>query len=159
MRGGHLSLGPQDIKVDRSSVLGNPYEMERDESNRHRICEADKHWLYANILRWIKCKRDGVPRSQWGTIDPLNLPQSTKNPFDTTGLRIAAKWKAPTVAQVEYEFTRLCYLATQHDINLICWCFPKECHADTRRAAIVWYYKEYQAECHNIETNIREFFG
>lgn len=158
MRGG-LSLGLDDIRVDRGSVLGNPYALKKDESNRSQICTAYKYWLFANIKRWIDSKNEGLPSSWWGSIDPLALPITVKNPADLQGLAIADSWKQPSVAQVEKEFTRLCYLASLRDINLICWCFPKECHADNLRLAIIWYYKEYEAECQKIETNIREFFG
>ena len=160
MRGGNLSLGLNDIRVDRGSYLGNPYELKKDESNRSQICTAYKYWLFANIQCWQKMKAQGIPPSRWGTIDPIALPVIIKVPLDLmAGLAIASAWKAPTVAQVENEFTRICHLATQQDINLICWCFPKECHADNLRAAIIWYHKAYLEECLKIETTIREFFN
>ena len=152
MRGGNLSLGLYDFKVDLSSILGNPYEMEKDESNRDRVCEAYKHWLFANIKHWLDMKNRDIPKSQWGYIDPTSLAIAA-------GLRVAPTWKKFNVAQVESEFTKLCYEATQHDIGLICWCFPKACHADVLRAALIWYHKTYLEECLKIETTIKEFFG
>jgi len=152
MRGGSFSFGPHDIRVDRGSILGNPYEMAKDESNRDRVCLAYKHWLFANIRYWLDMKEKGIAKALWWHIDPKSIAIASD-------LRIAPSWKQFTVAQVESEFTRLCYEATQHDINLICWCFPKACHADVLRAALIWYYEEhYLKECSRIETTIKEFF-
>jgi hypothetical protein len=151
MRGGNLSLGLEDIRVDRGSVLGNPYEMNKDESNRDRVCEAYKHWLFANIKCWLEAKKRDIPPAGWGHIDPSSLAIAS-------GLRIAPAWKQPSVSQVEAEFIRLCYLATQQNISLICWCFPKACHADVLRAALVWYHKTYAEECLRIELTLKEFF-
>lgn len=151
MRGGNLSLGPEDIRVDRGSVLGNPYEMEKDESNRDRVVEAYKHWLFANIKCWLEAKSEGIP-TRLLSIDPSSLAIAS-------GLRIAPAWKQPSVAQVEVEFIRLCYLATQQDISLICWCFPKACHADVLRAALIWYHETYTEECLRIELTLKEFFN
>ena len=152
MRGGAFSFSLNDFRVDRGSILGNPYEMLRDESNRDRVCEAYKHWLFANIKRWLGMKSRGISQAQWGCIDPMSLAISS-------GLSLAPKWKQVSVAQVEYEFTRLCHEATRHDIGLICWCFPKACHADVLRSALIWYHKTYSEECFKIETTVREFFG
>ena len=159
MRGGNLSLGLFDFRVDRGSPLGNPYEMEKDESNRDRVCEAYRHWLFANVRMWTDMKKRNMPRSWWNCINPLNLPVVTKNPFDTTGLRLAPSWTQADVAQVENEFTKLCYTVSEHDISLICWCFPKACHADVLRSAIIWYHKAYLEECRQVEVTINEFFG
>lgn len=152
MRGGSLSLGPYDFKVDRTSILGNPYEMEKDESNRDRVCEAYKHWLFANIQRWLDMKARSIPKTSWGHVDPTSLAIAKD-------LRVASTWKRFNVAQIESEFTKLSYEAIQHDISLICWCFPKACHADILRAALIWYHKTYLEECLKIETTIKEFFG
>lgn len=152
-----MSLGVDDFRVDRTSILGNPYEMDKDGHNRDRVCEAYRHWLFCNIKQWMKMKGQGVRKGSWGFIDPLNLIGS---PFDTTGLNLAPAWKQFNVAQVENEFTKLCYEATQRDISLICWCFPLVCHADKLRAALIWYHGEvYVKECLKTETTIREFFG
>lgn len=32
--------------------------------------------------------------------------------------------------KINKEMNRLIYLATQQDINLVCWCSPRACHAD-----------------------------
>jgi hypothetical protein len=127
--------------------------MSRDESNRDRVVEAYKHWLFANIKQWLKAKAQGVPASYWGFVDPTKLAIAE-------GLRIAPTWKQFTVAQVEKEFTNLCYQASRHDISLVCWCFPKACHADVLRSALIWYYSaHYVEECFKLETTVREFFG
>lgn len=152
MRGGGFSFSLNDFRVDRGSVLGNPYEMSRDESNRDLVVESYRHWLFANIKYWLDAKSRGIPKSLWLHIDPTKLAIAE-------GLRIAPTWKQFTVAQIESEFTRLCYEATQRDINLICWCFPKACHADVLRSALIWYHKTYLEECLKIETTVKEFFG
>lgn len=155
MRGDGFSFGPYDIRVDRGSILGNPYEMAKDESNRDRVCLAYKHWLFANIQCWLDLKDRGIAKSLWGAIyiDPKSIAIASD-------LRIAPSWEQVTVAQVESEFTRLCCEATRHDINLICWCFPKACHADVLRNALIWYHSaHYLKECSKIEANITEFFG
>lgn len=152
MRGGNFSFGAYDFRVDRGSILGNPYAMEKDESNRDRVVEAYRHWLFANIKYWLDMKSRGLPKARWGFIDPTSLAIASD-------LRIAPSWRQITVPQVENEFTHLCYEATQHDINLICWCFPKACHADVLRSALIWYHKTYLEECFRIETTIQEFFG
>jgi hypothetical protein len=151
MRGGAFSFGINDFRVDRGSYLGNPYEMDRNGSNRDHVIRAYKHWLFTNINHWLDMKSQKIRIDQWGFIDPMKLSTAA-------GLKIASGWKQFSVAQVESGFTRLSYEVTQRDINLICWCFPEPCHADILRSALIWYHKIYLEECLRIETTIAEFF-
>ena len=36
---------PWDFKVDRTTILGNPYNM-KDESERDKVCEQYEDWFY-----------------------------------------------------------------------------------------------------------------
>lgn len=36
---------PWDFKVDRSTIVGNPYNM-KDESERNKVCDSYNDWFY-----------------------------------------------------------------------------------------------------------------
>jgi hypothetical protein len=40
-----------DVRVDRSSVLGNPFNMEHDESLRDSVCDKYEEYFYKQIRR------------------------------------------------------------------------------------------------------------
>lgn len=83
----HKKDGSIAIKVDRSSVLGNPFYM-ADESKRDAVC--DKYETY-----FKKKIEDGLD-----------------------------------VAFIN-EVNRINELSQEHDVTLLCWCYPKRCHAET----------------------------
>ena len=59
----HKPKHPWDFKVDRTTILGNHYNM-KDESERAQVCEAYNDWFYyaaqsrllyvfKNIIRYL----------------------------------------------------------------------------------------------------------
>lgn len=105
-------LGYKDIVLDRSSVLGNPFELEdrNDFLLRSYVVSACSIWIWRNLLSTKDNK----------VIDPSLI--------DVT-LKISEKWKKPTVKEVREAIYNLVVL--KENIRLICWCNPKECHLTT----------------------------
>lgn len=105
-----------EIRVDRASVLGNPFEL-TTEADRYKVCEAYKEWLFFQIN------------------NPNNHTLSLQ-PWIDKGFKIATKFKAPTSKEVKNEICRLLTLLKQgKKLVLLCWCKQKDkevrCHADS----------------------------
>ena len=75
------------IRVDRTSVLGNPYVMP-DESYRDTVCDWYEDYFY-------------------DTVNSVRDHKSFKNKLN------------------------IIEIARTNDITLLCWCYPKRCHAET----------------------------
>ena len=107
-------LGYFDVICDRSSPLGNPYVLEREEG-RELIVEAFSTWLEANFKAY----------ENWA------LRSSTLDPF-AVGLGynlIAPAYKYPTVDEVVTAFVNILrMLHNGQKIRLLCHCEPKLCH-------------------------------
>ena len=77
------------IRVDRTSVLGNPYVMP-DETYRDTVCDWYEDYFYE-------------------TVNSLSdKEQSFKNALN-----------------------HIIDDAKNNDVTLLCWCYPKRCHAET----------------------------
>jgi hypothetical protein len=106
-------LGYIDVICDRSSVLGNPYLLEREE-DREMCVEVFSTWLDMNFQAY---KREDLRDKK---LDPaLVVP----------GLKIAEKYKRPTVAEIMMNIVNLAgMLDNGQKIRLLCHCEPKLCH-------------------------------
>lgn len=106
-------LGYIDVICDRNSALGNPYLLEREEV-RSLCVEAFSLWLDANFRAY---KREDLRDKK---LDPaLVIP----------GLKIADKYKYPTVAEIMMNIVNLAkMLDSGQKIRLLCHCAPKLCH-------------------------------
>lgn len=105
-------VGFTDVRVDRYSVLSNPYEL-TSEAQRKEVISEYRLWLLRIMLS---------PRSD---------EQPTLNYWS-----VAKKYKHPTINQVKDELERIANI--EGDIRLLCWCHPKECHADVLVMYLKW---------------------
>lgn len=121
-------LGWTDVRCDRKSVLGNPFDMGRDESLREPVCTAFREWLWANIkLREQSRGNESVILDCW-----------TKQ-----GLRVASAFKYPSANQVVRALLDITEkLQAGKQVRLICWCKRSDrevlCHADTVERCLIW---------------------
>lgn len=79
-----------DIRIDRTSVLGNPFELTKEE-DRKKVCNAYKEWLLSNL-----------------TLASLTSnPLTSVNLSQWSNLKIADKYKYPTPQQVKKEIKKI----------------------------------------------------
>lgn len=128
---GNLSpeLGYIDIRVDRASVLGNPFELTKEE-DRDKVCDAYEEWLQEN-LRILLSNYNGV------ALDPY---------LKKYYIAKASKFKYPTSNQVRKEINRLLTLIKQGNrLRLTCWCKEPDkevrCHADSIKKVLLSFCK------------------
>ena len=122
-RRGNLSppLGAVVIRIDRASVLGNPFDMGSNERLRPSVVEAHAAWLDAILNN--------------PAIDAVQLAISMAVKL---GLKLASAWKRPTARAVISELYRIGQLAKAQDVWIMCWCSPADCHGDAYKAVIEW---------------------
>lgn len=114
----HLKKHPDCFKVDRSSYLGNPFEL-TDESLRDKVCKAHKD--YVNVILNLKYEPQEVAKY-------LSL---------SYGLKLSKAWKKPTREQFISELNKLKEAFDKNvNLKLGCWCAPKQCHASNYIAII-----------------------
>lgn len=83
----------------------------------------------------------GVAREYVGRPSPLGNPfplrQETDRDLVVQQYRdwLRKQWQANGPAKAE--LLKLCKLAKAGDLELVCWCAPKACHADVIREAIL----------------------
>lgn len=106
----HLSHSTKtQVRVDRSSVLGNPFEMLM-ESERDKVCEAFQEYF------------DLVMRGH----NP-----SLKEIAEKYQVRLSGKYKgSPELIRLRIRDLTTQYLRDKN-LSLMCWCKPKRCHATT----------------------------
>ena len=128
---GNLSpeLGYIDIRVDRASVLGNPFDLTK-EADRDKVSDAYEEWLVLNYSQG------------WKDNYYVDLTQWTNQ-----GLKIAAKFKSPTSKQVTNELnTHVHFLFEGKQLRYLCWCKkPKvevRCHADSIKKKVLARYTD-----------------
>ena len=115
-------LGYIDVICDRSSVLGNPYLLEREE-DREMCVEVFSTWLDMNFQAY---KREDLRDKK---LDPaLVVP----------GLKIAEKYKRTTVAEIMMNIVNLAgMLDNGQKIRLLCHCSPKLCHTTVIKSRLL----------------------
>ncbi|MCV3215584.1 DUF4326 domain-containing protein [Plectonema radiosum NIES-515] len=109
---------------DRTSRLGNPFDMQGDESLRDAVCDAFRQWLWQNIKLASTGSNAVVDPSEW------KLP-------------VAKQECRLTSAQVWEELNKIANLVRAgSNVRLLCWCKQPNknvrCHADTIKACIEW---------------------
>jgi hypothetical protein len=106
------------VRVDRASPLGNPFLLDK-EGWRDYVIKAYREWLYRAYF-------DGVI-----DLAPFTQGRTWK------GLKIAPKYKAPSIEEIRNEITYLKHLYNLgKDVVLLCWCHPWGCHAAVIRYLI-----------------------
>lgn len=101
-------IGWVDVYVDRRSILGNPFRMTH-ESLRDLVCQAYRKWLW-------QCLSQGKSEPNAIAIE--------------SNLTLANTYKYPSASEVKEELMRIGAIAQTSNVRLICWCHPKQCHAD-----------------------------
>ncbi|ALY07503.1 hypothetical protein 2AV2_51 [Nodularia phage vB_NpeS-2AV2] len=123
-------LGYTDVRCDRASVLGNPFELTH-ESQRPQVCAAYKDYFGRNLVASIFTPGEPVKVGSYG-------------------LQIARTFKNPTPQQFVAELNRLYDLALSGvKLRLLCWCKPLPCHVDTIQEYLLFSigYKVEIAPC------------
>lgn len=113
-------LGAVVVKIDRASVLGNPFDMRNNEALRQPVTEAHQVWLE-------------VVLEQGRRIDAVRLAVDMAAELELT---IAPSWKRPSSKAVIEELFRIEQLPQTHEVWIMCWCAPKACHGDAYKNAI-----------------------
>jgi uncharacterized phage-like protein YoqJ len=115
-------LGYMDIICDRSNTLGNPYVLEKEE-DREMCVKAFEAWLDTNFQAY---KGEDLRDKK---LDPaLVIP----------GLKIAEKYKYPTVAEIMMNIVNLAgMLDSGQKIRLLCHCSPKLCHTTVIKSRLL----------------------
>ena len=103
----------EGIRGDRASVLGNPFDMRKDEGLRDRVCDAYDTYFQA-VLSGIE-------------------PQRTANELAAQGkLKLAPPWKRPSRAAFIAELDRIeTQVREGNPVKLLCWCAPCRCHLNS----------------------------
>jgi Domain of unknown function (DUF4326) len=114
-----LPEGAELVKIDRSSVLGNPFYLAdpKDSKQRDLIVSAYSEYLYA-------------------VLDGGNPVEIATEIAKESNLSIPATWKAPTQSAFVAEFDRLVEIASVKPLALGCHCAPAACHGDPLKATI-----------------------
>ena len=116
-------IGYKDMVIDRTTALGNPYDMNKDQTREIVIAAYRKY-----VWRCIQMSRE----------DPCQFPE-----FDRT-LVIAPTYRYPEVGVVVSKLEAIARL--KEDIRLLCWCKQdnKEvaCHGDVIKSCVLWMRKE-----------------
>lgn len=99
------------IRCDRSSVLGNPFQM-KDESERDAVVEGFRIYLNKVALKGID-----------PDIAAIAIAKQHK-------LSLSETWEPKTRAHIINELNRIQSLSERSDVTLLCWCAPKKCHCD-----------------------------
>ena len=100
-------IGWIDIVIDRSSVLGNPFEL-LDEADRDKVCNA--YVVFAWHAIWLGKEFD-------------LFDYAKKN-----GLVISKKFKDDREKARNLINQMIEGVQKGNKYRLICWCFPKRCH-------------------------------
>lgn len=126
---GHLKQRhlESDIRCDRASVLGNPFEL-IDECFRDEVVEAWRSYLKLVIRYKNRGNGDLV-------VEPHQI---------TTTLPISKTWKRPTANQIVSELSALVPLyKSDKNYRLMCWCRRDDaennlpaCHCDSVIACV-----------------------
>ena len=109
-----------DVRVDRLSILGNPFKMD-SESRRDLVCNYYRDYFLGminnNVLKLAHVPNERLPR-----FIKLGFVEFRKEFMD--------------------ELRRLYkILATHGKLRLFCWCAPKRCHAETIAKFLANYFK------------------
>jgi hypothetical protein len=109
----NLKRDKQCIRCDRSSVLGNPFDL-KAEAERGAVIQGFRQYLWAIIQG----------------SEPLN---AAKEVAERLGLTLASAWKRPSQTALLRALDEL-----REGDKLGCWCAPRACHCDVLVACSRW---------------------
>jgi len=104
------------IRCDRSSFLGNPFDMKR-ETDRGKVCDGFRMYLWVIV-------RQGRSASS-ASLSPVDAANAV---VLSMGLPISAKWRSPTTGHFLAALEQV--VQAPDGTNLLCWCDPLRCHCD-----------------------------
>jgi len=120
-------VGWKDVRIDRATPLGNPFDMKGDETVRALVCESHRHWLWQNLKMVLA--GDNTPVDAGGYWHPL-----------------APKWKSQSSTVIVGSLNDLMHRQKSENLRLMCWCVQPDravrCHGHTVIKAIAWMEKE-----------------
>lgn len=106
---------PWDIRVDRASVLGNPFKMD-NENDRDIVCER-----YEMYFKGMTSNNETLIHEAY------EQDNYCLNARIATNIAINGRHE-----EFMNELRRLYRIHKQYGkLNLFCWCAPKRCHAET----------------------------
>jgi|GEM_PF-137780 len=105
------------IPGDRASVLGNPFDMQRQERLRDPVCDAHDEYFDAVVVEGAE-----------------PVPTATRI-AKARGLALAPAWKRPS----RQAFMGALAVLEQRQADgkpseIMCWCYPSRCHLDKDKA-------------------------
>jgi hypothetical protein len=119
-------LGYLDILADRSSPLGNPYELSREE-DRELCTKAFDLWLKTNL----KAYKYGELKNK--KLDPKLILEENGWKF-----KIAQSFKYPTPSEIMAAIVKMMgMLDGGQKIRLLCHCDPKLCHTSIIKELLI----------------------
>lgn len=135
-------LGAVVVRIDRTSVLGNPFDMQGDEAMRQFVVKAHQAWL-------------DVVLERSNSVDAVKLAIEMAAQL---GLTIASTWKHSTSRDLIEELYRVEQLAQTQEVWIMCWCAPETCHSNAYQAAlesrrITAAYEQMQKGINSTATN------
>ena len=107
------------IRCDRTTILGNPFEM-RSELERDLVCDAFSEYMAEMVSQ--------------ANPNPSAIAFYLSQKYS---LKISTSWKRPHSGAIFIlELQGLLSLASKGDLTILCWCAPKRCHLETIKAWI-----------------------
>lgn len=139
MRGGlSAELGWTDVRVDRSSVLGNPFEL-TGESQRALVIRGYKEWLWENIKLQDSNKTIFTERKLSNEEKKMIVEHIQLKQWYEKGLVRSKAFKYPKCQRVTDELNKIVKLMRQgKKVRLVCWCGEGRCHADVIKSCLLW---------------------
>lgn len=115
----NLRCATPDVHVDRTSILGNPFDLPNKGNLKARAACVDAHKKYL----WMIMQGD----------EPENarrvVSAQSKQP-------LSRAWRSSTHKEFMIELRSL------KGKSIGCWCAPARCHADNLAAAVEWLDKQ-----------------
>ena len=121
----NLKITRVGIRCDRSSFLGNPFDL-KSEADRASVCDGFKKYL-------------------WSIVGHGRSPVDAANTIAVSmGLPISAKWRSPTTEQFLAALDQV--VQAPDDTKLLCWCAPLRCHCDEYVSYREWVEQTIEIE-------------
>jgi hypothetical protein len=116
------------LRVDRVTVLGNPFPLDRSSSSRSRVIQAYSKYLWT-ILK----------SAAYGwEVDLPNLTQEVAKEFDVSVIKkFKFNCNGITLQEILLAYKQL--VESFDEISLGCWCKPERCHGDILVSSRNWY--------------------
>ena len=125
MKSGSPESGYKDIRIDRASKLGNPFDLDRNESLRDSICDAYHRYLW-----------ESIKAANSNALQPIVL--------EGYGLKLADSRQAVLPADVFHSLQTINEVNRSSNVRLMCWCVrPNQdirCHGQSIIAAVRWLW-------------------